>query len=688
MRHRIIVMLAILYAFPWHVSAQVVPAIPPQISLGFFDQFGNPSSGVYTLTPDGHQSPILLLNQPIGMNINFSAANCPNELYCAPQQIGVVPTVASFQFDAPGATISSSGTGVCGDANTYGMQVAELGGHAPLFAAYFYYSTPGTKTVTISATDCQGGGTLATLQVTFTIGAALFDPIPADLSPGSAAISLNPETLVSNGRPIVGVAADGVSLALLRIPAVNAGDSFTVTLVNDQNVTSSSADEDGALGLPGQTTYSGNQLTVNAVATSQGAYAFVVYRAPVDFARLAAGVPGFYKSGTCALQSGTDDHLPCRSVSLQIQGLTMGSGPTNTVGMPVWILRPPVVLIHGLWSSRKAWDTFAPLYSAAGGTDPRFQVARVDYSDDFNLPVVASDPVDAPHSGIKSNALGFAFNARRVQALVRATVQKYKMVFAIAAIQADILAHSMGGDITRTLPLQPGYLDQATLYQGYIHKVITVDTPHLGSPLATQLLDDNNACTRTWMKRLFRSPSIRTLTLTGGQQIFGAIGDLSGDGTGATLSPALINIATPGPMPIKTAFIVGVANSANFAGLANSSVGANIIISLCVSLTGGHSDPVASALLTPTGWPTLFPASGSDAIVPVVSQMNGLSVGPDSEFQGYVHSPGIVGRLGLGFNGPSVMDTDPTSGIAPVALQVIKLLNTPITQSVFNSLNP
>jgi hypothetical protein len=34
------------------------------------------------------------------------------------------------------------------------------------------------------------------------------------------------------------------------------------------------------------------------------------------------------------------------------------------------------------------------------------------------------------------------------------------------------------------------------------------------------------------------------------------------------------------------------------------------------------------------------------------------------------------------------MDTDPTSRIAPVALQVIKLLNTPIIQSVFNSLNP
>jgi pimeloyl-ACP methyl ester carboxylesterase len=696
LRHRIIVSLAILSAFPWRVSAQVVPAIPPEISLGFFDVFGRPSLPVYTLMPDGTQSPVLQLNQPIGMTIYFTAANCPNTIYCSAQGIGVVQTTASFHVDAPGTSrTSTSGTDVCGPATLAGNppQFAELSGAAPNFAAYFYYSTPGTKTVTITANDCTNGGILAKKLVTFNIGAALFDPIPGDLSPGSAAVSINADTLVSNGRPIVGVAADGVSLALLKIPAVNAGDPFTVALLNDQNGTSSSTDEDGALGVPGQTTYSSSQVSVNAVATtSQGAYAFVVYRAPVDFARLTAGVPGSYKSGTCALQSGTDNTLPCRSVSLQIQGLTPGSGPTNTVSIPVTIVRPPVVLIHGLWGKRAAWDTFAPLYSAAGGMDPRFHVDRVAFSGDFNGQVVASDPIDAPHSGFQENALGFAYNAGRIRLTVRDAIQAYKMggnpVSApVAAIQADIVGHSMGGDITRTLPLQPAYLDQTTLYQGYIHKVITIATPHLGSPLATQLLDDNNLCTRTWMKR-FGSPSIRTLTLSGGQTILGAVGDLAGDGTGATLSPALTNIATPGPTLIKTAFIVGVANASNFASLGQNVGAASVITSRCTSSNpNNHSDPLAVAM-TPTGWPALFPASGSDAIVPVVSQMNGLSVGPDSEFQGYVHSPGLVGRLGLGFTGPSVLDIDPGSQMAPVALQVIRLLNTPITQSVFNSLNP
>jgi len=172
--------------------------------------------------------------------------------------------------------------------------------------------------------------------------------------------------------------------------------------------------------------------------------------------------------------------------------------------------------------------------------------------------------------------------------------------------------------------------------------------------------------------------------------LFGAVGDLDGDGTGATLSPALSRIAAPGVIPIKTAFIVGFARDANFVIPPSCTFcGRGIILRFCTDSDPNiHSDPLAVALTTPTGWPALFPASGSDVIVPVISQVNGLTASSYSQFEGYVHSPGIVGEHGLGFTGPSVLDADAVSGVAPVARQVIKLLNTPITQPVFNPLNP
>lgn len=249
--------------------------------------------------------------------------------------------------------------------------------------------------------------------------------------------------------------------------------------------------------------------------------------------------------------------------------------------------------------------------------------------------------------------------------------------------QADIVAHSMGGLITRVLALQPTFLSSNTLGQGNIHKLITIDTPHLGTPLAIQLLSSQNNCVR----RVLASNgnvSFTSVTMSG-KTISGAVGDLEGDGFGGSLSVWLQNIANQGQHSLPTAVIAGVENNANLAGLGTSG-NALLLRLLCdyVQVTGlGPHDPLAHAL-TPNLWPSIF-GQGSDATVPIASEINGLNNTSFAYFaNGFVHSGGMES---LGFTGPAVLPSlSDESNFSPATLQespnkVIDLLNTPLYQT-------
>jgi uncharacterized membrane protein len=129
----------------------------------------------------------------------------------------------------------------------------------------------------------------------------LSDPVP-DLLSGGTGVTSDSNLLATKGQIVQGVAADGVTQAVLRITAGNVGDQFILALLNDQtpSVQSNLPDEDGALGNPGDTTFFRSTVTETAQATSAGPMAFAVYRAPVDFARLSGSVSGAYKSGSCS----------------------------------------------------------------------------------------------------------------------------------------------------------------------------------------------------------------------------------------------------------------------------------------------------------------------------------------------------------------------------------------------------
>lgn len=474
----------------------------------------------------------------------------------------------------------------------------------------------------------------------------LLDPVPALLS--GPMVTTNASVLATKGRAVQGVAADAVAELVLRVPANSVGEQFNFTVINDQGQQSTSSAEDGGLGAIGATAFTLSQLTVSAVSTSKGPMAFAIYGVPVDFPR----------------PEGQDAESTERMITLTV--LAVDTGLSSSV--PVTILRPPLALIHGLWGSPASWDDFTPLIS-----DTRFSIVRANYSAVIG-PQIASYKPSYPSWAVSSlqnaqqNSLGFAYNAPIVGKQLATFINQFKMganpeAIAVAAVQADIVAHSMGGDITRTFPLFSQFYNNTTFALGYVHKVITIGTPHWGSPLATHLLDNNNQCVRGVLA-LSGSPSFSSVTFKGGGSTTGGVGDLQGDGFGAGLSPALQKLQNPIPHPLPTALIQGLESQEQLAGLDSSSVAKSIRLLCFTDYLAKH--------LTSTGWPEVFNQQ-SDSIVPALSEVAGLS--DFTSVNGVIHS---ASAEQLGFGPPAELDA---AGNIPGT--VIDLLNTPVTNPVF-----
>jgi len=279
-----------------------------------------------------------------------------------------------------------------------------------------------------------------------------------------------------------------------------------------------------------------------------------------------------------------------------------------------------------------------------------------------------------------NNSAGSAESNRQSDKLLQVRPEPCKCRSGCSASRCRGTQH--GGDITRTLPLQLTFLGSRNFGQGNIHKVITIDTPHLGSPLATNLLMSQNNCVRNLLAfggmPSFQSVQVVTSMGPGALTLPAAVGDLVDSPT----SQALLNINTAGQgsHPLPTALIAGIVNSTNLAGLANTNTLGFAIHSYCGTIL---SNPLA-VNLTPTGWPTVF-GEENDAIVGQTSQLANLNADPgqlfsnDGSGRGFLHTPGVEP---LGFLGPTVLDP----GLVPS--QVITLLNTPVSSQVFHLLNP
>lgn len=246
-------------------------------------------------------------------------------------------------------------------------------------------------------------------------------------------ITTNRERLAEGGQARIGGVADGLSRLLLR-SSVDGPGQVEFCLVGGV------APADGGLALPGD---DGRQTCVlSAVeSTSAGFQAVAVYRAAENF------------------NSGGDGALKKRSIQVEAM-FTPSSGAPSASTAEIQIHRPPVVLVHGLWSSSGSW-TFPLL------TDPRFLVQRADYAD--------------------TNGASFRTNSTVVMREIRETLAILRQR-GIAATQADVAGHSMGGLLGRIWVTSQNYRRDSNFGEGDINKLITLDSPHTGSPLANAMV--------------------------------------------------------------------------------------------------------------------------------------------------------------------------------------------------------
>ena len=309
--------------------------------------------------------------------------------------------------------------------------------------------------------------------------------------PSASTISNSSAVLASCGKPVKGVASDGVSPLLLRTVSGLAGTAcFEI-------VSTSSADQ-GTVATP---------LIGSALVSSLN-YGFSLYKPPKFF-------------------EGTGDS---RQVEVEFTFTpSIGNGNTTRLKAKMDVVRPPVVLVHGLWSNGATW------------------------SDDFNREDAFRTTEPADYAG--TNASRFSANNTRVKTSAAAALSKMRRK-GWAATQVDVVGHSMGGLLTRLYTNATDYKRPDNLDAGDVHRLVTLDTPHWGSSFANLLVALHNG---TAAEAARVEATVRTLT--DGNLLGGAVCDLSENSTGlqalgggtALRSQAVTATGGPGGTPAAPA---------------------------------------------------------------------------------------------------------------------------------------
>ena len=302
------------------------------------------------------------------------------------------------------------------------------------------------------------------------------DPVPNFLvSTGIPAqpyaITMNQSVLTSGGRAVEGVAADGVTQVLVRSRGMDTSHVNVVVLVDENGQTAPANGEDGTLLSPFGGSVTAGSAVIPAIQNVNGInYIFVTYQSPIDYARAA----------------GSDNTTASRKIAIVLFDVTSNS----VVALAqLNLLRPPIFFVHGLWSGPSTWNQFDV---ALSGALPGLDTYRADFAAD--------------------NGKSVSYNTPNVLLQAYYNLNAFRKKENAAAAQLDFIVHSMGGLISDTMPTLPLFKTSMSYGRGPIHKLITIDTPYLGSQLAVGVANSNLDC---W-----------GILKLGGAEVDGAIADL------------------------------------------------------------------------------------------------------------------------------------------------------------------
>ena len=303
--------------------------------------------------------------------------------------------------------------------------------------------------------------------------------------------SASSSALAWAGQSRIGVAADGVARLLVRATTTSAGQVTFSIPAGPQG-----AGDQGFLTDPKGTAI--NNVNVPTIAVGGKYEAFAVYQAPLDYAVSAS------------------DNSSSRTVTLSAV-FTPSAGGQVSLTQDIVVVRPPVVLVHGLWSSYvDAWETVVP------GNTTSFKAGLLSAIAGLNIQAADYTPTNAASFTVNYTTPGNAI----ASALFTLHSAGY------AAAQADVIGHSMGGLLSRiwteetTSYSAKFYRTDQNYFNGNVHKLITINSPHLGAFRADELLPFTTTDSLLAQAMLKAKKSI-----TGG-----AVRDL------ATHSPAISNL--------------------------------------------------------------------------------------------------------------------------------------------------
>ena len=233
---------------------------------------------------------------------------------------------------------------------------------------------------------------------------ALSGPLTIPGDPSFQASSY--DVLAKSEHKITGLAADGVTQVLLRWHVTQPGKvTFTLAPADSGPI-----EQVGALGCiedKGCAPWAGGiGYDVTPAQFGENNYmAFALLQAPIDFVRPNARQDGI---------------LPNRLIKVTgKQAVASGTPPEQNISLS--LARPPVVLLHGVWSDRCTWKW--PIQQ-----DVRFVIYAQDYSGTNADHFIAN--LDKPLAGIQTALGGLR--------------QK-----GYAVTQVDFVGHSMGGLLGR-----------------------------------------------------------------------------------------------------------------------------------------------------------------------------------------------------------------------------------------------
>ena len=273
----------------------------------------------------------------------------------------------------------------------------------------------------------------------------ILDAIPSSLGISVVNQSIDPESVAVGGIERDHCVTDGTSRLFLRYSTDRPG-TLNVQL---QDVLHPGQPL-GSL-VPLNSTFEGTAVATHTYTTSEGSQAFVVYSPP----------------GSLFNSQDYDDDS--RTIRLYLIFDPDDGSPDRELLDHIYLHRPPIIFVHGIWSSSDAWIE-AGYY---GDMARRLGVGSyyVNYEGQTHV------GFNALYPRVKQASLDWISSYQRR---------------GIACSQVQVVAHSMGGLLTRTWMREPNFYSAENYNEGSVDMLLTINTPHHGSAFANFYSSKNN----------------------------------------------------------------------------------------------------------------------------------------------------------------------------------------------------